>query len=717
MARVAPINTTFNAGELSPLMSGRVDIAKYGNGCELIENGIPQISGVLTKRPGTRFVLDVTQSTNRQRLLSFEFSTTQAFALLFGHNRIRFFADGGVVESSPGVPYEIVSPYAASELAQLNFAQSADVVYLVHPSHAPRKLARLGPTNWTLTEVTFTRPPFQDLNVTATTLTASGTTGSITVTASASLFTASDVGRNMSIAVIPASFYTLWATATSYSAAQRVQWEGRVYETAAGGTSGTSPPLHSRGTESDGSVAWTYVGDGTGYFLITGYTNATTVSATVVQELPITTATTRWARGSWSSVDGWPRTVTFYEDRLWFGGSTAYPQTLWASVTGDYENFTAGTNDDDALSYTINTQDLNTITWLSPGKVLAIGTTNGEFTISANQISDPITPTNVRILPQTTYGCAGTVRPVRIAGSILFVQRAGRKLREYTYNFETDSYIAPNLNVLADHITESGITDMAYQQEPSQVVWAPRGDGVMVGLTYERAEDVVGWNRHTLDGIVESVVTLPHWDGDQDVLWMVVRRTINGATVRYVEYMEKYLTGDTAFFVDSGLTYQGAATTTVSGLGHLEGEEVALLVDGSVHPRRTVSGGQITLQRSGTTVVAGLPYTMRVRTMRYEAGAQNGTAQGKTQRINAIVIRMHQTGPGLWYGSPDNMDEMQFRSSTDPMDEPLGLFTGDSELLSWPEGYEPGARVQIEHRLPTPCTIVALMPQLSTYDR
>lgn len=717
MGRVAPITTTFNAGELSPLMRGRVDLAKYANGSELMENAIPQIAGPAQKRPGLRFVHDATQSTNRQRLLPFEFSTSQAFALLFGNTRIRFFANGGVVESSPGVPYEIVSPYAASELAQLNFAQSADVVYLVHPSHAPRKLARLGPTNWTLTEVAFTRPPFQDLNVTAVTLTASGTTGAITVTASASFFAVSDVGKNISIGVIPSSFYTLWATATVYPPGQLVQWEGRVYETTAGGTSGTSPPLHSRGTESDGSVAWTYVGDGTGYFIITGYTNATTVSATVVQTLPITTATTRWARGSWSSVDGWPRTVTFYEDRLWFGGSTAYPQTLWASVTGDYENFTAGTNDDDGLNYTINTQDLNTITWLSPGKVLAIGTTNGEFTISANQISDPITPTNVRILPQTTYGCAGTVRPVRIAGSILFVQRAGRKLREYTYNFETDSYVAPNLNVLADHITESGITDMAYQQEPSQVVWAPRGDGVMVGLTYERAEDVVGWNRHTVGGIVESVVTLPHWDGDQDVLWLVVRRTVDGATVRYVEYMEKYLTGDTSFFVDSGLTYQGAATTTITGLDHLEGEEVALLVDGSVHPRRTVSGGQVTLQRAGSTVVAGLPYTMRIRLLPYEAGAQNGTAQGKTQRINGAVARLHQTGPGLWYGSPDNMDELHLRSSIDPMDEPLGLFTGDSDVLAWPEGYESGARVQIEHRLPTPCTIVAFMPQLTTYDR
>lgn len=716
MAHVSPINTTFNAGELSPLMRGRVDLAKYGNGCELLENFIPQIAGPARKRPGTRFVREAQNSANRSRLIPFEFSTTQAFAIEFANNVIRFFANGGIVLDG-GSPYSIASPYTSAELAQINFAQSADVIYLVHPNHAPRKLARFGPTNWTLTEVAFTRPPFQDLNLTDTTFTASATTGAITVISSVAFFSPTDVGKMFSLAVIPASFYDEWEPAESYVVGKVVQYGGRVYEAQNSGTSGTSPPLHSRGTESDGGVSWKYLNDGTGYFTITGYNSPTSVNATVVQTLPTTDPTSRWARGAWSGADGWPRTVTFYEDRLWLGGSNGFPQTLWASVVGDYENFTAGTRDDDGLNFTINTQDLNTITWLVPGKVLAIGTTSGEFTISANQISDPITPTNVRILPQTTYGCTGAVRPLRIASSILFVQRAGRKVREYTYNFETDSYVAPNLNVLADHITESGIADLAYQQEPSQVVWAPRVDGLLVGLTYERAEDVVGWNRHTLSGVVESVVALPHWDGDQDALWLIVRRTINGVQRRYVEYMEKYRIDALAHFVDSGLTYQGVAVTTVTGLEHLEGREVAILADGSVHPSRTVVGGAVTLQRAASTIVVGLPYTARLRPVKYEAGSQNGTSQGKTQRINGIVIRLHETGPGLWYGSPSSLDEQNFRSSLDDMDEPVPTFTGDSEILPWPEGYEQGARVQIEHRLPTPCTIVALMPQLSTYDR
>jgi hypothetical protein len=717
MARVSPIQNSFNAGELSPQLRGRFDLDKYKNGCEVLENFLPQVFGPAQKRPGTRFVRATANSAVRSRLIPFEFSATQAFAVEFGDETVRFYADGGVILNG-GSPYQIASPYSADVLPLLSYAQSADVVYLVHPAFPPYKLARLGTTNWTLTEVAFTRPPFGDLNATATTLATSGTTGTITVTASASLFTAADVGVTYSTAVIPEAFYTKWAASTAVTAGNQRQYEGRVYTAVNTGTTGTRPPLHNSGTESDGSVSWTYVGDGTGYFRVTGFTSATSVTATVIQTLPATTATTRWARSAWSDTDGWPRAVAFYEDRLWFGGNDASPQTLWASVVGDYENFTYGTNDDDALNYAINTQDLNTITWLSSGKVLAIGTTSGEFTINGNQISDPITPTSVRITPQTTFGCTGEVRPLRIASSILFVQRSGRKIREYTYNFDIDGYTAPNVTLLAEHITVGGVADITYQQEPSQIVWAVRNDGKLLGMTYERAEDVVGWHRHDLGGEVESVISLPHWDGDQDVLWLIVKRVVNGNTVRYVEYMEKYLTDDHAFFVDCGLTYDGTPTTTIAGLGHLEGKEVAILTDGAVHPRRTVTGGSITLQLPSSVVVVGLPYVANLKTMPIEAGSQDGVAQGKTQRIHNLTIRLFQTGPGLLYGpDEDNLDQIYLRSSNEIMGQPVQLFTGDTDYVPFPGQYQQGAQIMIRHQLPLPCTVVALMPQMVTYDR
>jgi hypothetical protein len=717
VAKVSPIRSSFNAGELSPQLRGRVDLDKYKNGCERLENLIPQIFGPARKRPGTRFVLETADSSKLSRLIPFEFSATQAFAIEFGDETIRFFGDGGVVLDG-GSPYEIVSPYADTELSEIRFAQSADVVYLTHPNHAPHKLSRLSATSWTLTPIVFARPPFNDQNTSAITITASGATGSVTLTASASTFVAEDVGSYFSLSIVLPSTYDQWTSGISYtSGASIVHYLGRAYLAASTGTAGARPPIHTTGTESDGAVNWTFLHDGTGYAEVTAYTSATQVTATVISYLPTTAATTRWAEGAWSDRRGWPRAVTFYEDRLWFGGSEFLPQTLWASTTGDYENHTYGTNDDDALNYTINTQDLNTITWLSSGKVLAIGTTNGEFTISGNQISDAITPTNVKITPQTTYGSTAYARPVRIAGSTLFIQKAGRKVREYTYNFETDAYVAPNLTLLSEHITETGIVDLTYQQEPNQIVWVPLASGELLGMTYERAENVVGWHRQPVGGSVESVVALPHWDADQDVLWMIVRRTIDGQAKRYVEYMEKYLTGDYSFYVDCGLTYDGAATTTLTGLDHLEGETVDVLADGAVHPRRTVTGGEIALQVEASVVNVGIPYTSKMILPPFEAGAQDGTSQGKTQRINGVVLRLFETGPGLFYGGETTMDELHLRGSGDAMDAPVPLFSGDTEILPFPEGYEKGARIVIEHRLPLPCTIVAVMPQLQTYDR
>lgn len=717
--KASPGQTSFNAGELSPLLKGRPSLDKFKNGCEVLENFIPQIQGPARKRPGTRFVAEVKDSADVTRLLPFEYSTTQAYVLEFGDLYVRFYLDGGVVESSPGTPYEVVSPYTSAQVGALEYAQSADVIYITHPDHPPYKLARVSALSWTLTAVTFAWPPFNDENTGTTTLTASALTGNITLTASASLFVSGDVGSYFKISEVSASKYNQWTTGFAYSSGDIVYYQGNIYESGTTASAGTRPPIHTTGAESDGAVTWTFLHDGAGYAQITGYTSATLVNATVIRRLPTTSATTRWSEGAWSARRGYPHAVTFYEDRLWFAGSASKPQTLWASTSGDYENHKYGTNDDDALNYTINTQDMNTIEWLAPTKVLAIGTVNGEFTLSATQISDPVTPTNVKITPQTTFGSAPDVKPLRVGSVILFLQRAGRKLREYAYQFDTDSFVAPNMNVLADHVTESGVVELAYQQEPNQIVWAARADGALAGMTYERTEDVVGWHRHSIgDGIVESVVNVPHWDGDQDVLWMIVRRTINGATQRYVEYVEKYLTDEYAFFVDCGLTYDGAATTTITGLGHLEGEVVAVLADGSTHPNRTVASGSITLQRSASVVNVGLPYTATIKTMPVEAGSQDGTAQGKEQRINNVVIDLYQTGAGLWYGpNLTDMDEYAVRSSSDDMDSPVPLFTGQTDLLAWPGEYEKGTQMVVQHRLPLPCTVRALLPQMHTYDR
>lgn len=719
MPKASPIQYSFNAGELSPQLKGRVDVPKYKNGCDTLENFLPLVHGPVRKRSGTRFVNEVKNSAHNVRLIPFQFSTEQAYVLEFGDQYIRFYKDGGIIESSPSVPYEISTPYAHTDVEDLHFAQSADVIYLAHPSYAPYKLGRTGHTAWTLTEVTFDWPPFNDVNETATTFTASASTGSITITASTATFAATDVGNFVRFEEVVESKYNEWQASTAVSSGNYRVYEGRLYQAGTTATTGVRPPIHDEGTESDGTVNWTFIHDGAGYAEITSYTSTTVVNATVIQRIPesAVSGVTKWSFGAWSDTYGWPKSVCFYEDRLWFAGSSNRPQTLWASTAGDYENHKYGTKDDDALNYTINSQEVNTIEWMVPGKVLTVGTSGGEFVVAASSSDQAVTPTNVRITPQTAFGCRN-LQPFKIGSSILFVQRSGRKLREFTYNFETDGYVAPDMTLLSEHILQEGAAAMAYQQSPNQILWFADALGNLQGMTYERTEDVVGWHRHDIGGAVESLTVIPHWDGDQDSTWMLVNRTINGSTVRYVEYFEKYREDEYGLFLDCALTYDGAPATIISGLDHLEGETVSILADGYVHPPLTVSSGSITLQAAASVINIGLGYSATLRTMPIEAGAADGVAQGKTMRITDLAVRLYSTAPGLYYG-PDtsNMDEYFMRGSTDLMDNPVPLFTGDTDILPWPDGYEQGVQVAIQHRTPLPCTVIAIMPQVHTYDR
>jgi hypothetical protein len=296
------------------------------------------------------------------------------------------------------------------------------------------------------------------------------------------------------------------------------------------------------------------------------------------------------------------------------------------------------------------------------------------------------------------------------------------RARETDYDFTSDGYTSSDITVLADHITFTGLTQMAFAPDPSQVVWCIRADGQLIGFTWNGEQQVRGWHRHPIggDGFVESIAVMPAAEGDRSELWLVVRRTINGVTKRYVEYMERpYRIGDaqaSQFYVDSGLTYTGAATTTISGLSHLEGQVVSVLVNGAPHPNVTVTSGAITLQLPATTAQVGLPCPARYRSMRLEAGAQDGTSQGKTKRIHKVVMRLLYTGGGK-YGSLDGspMDYLLLRPSTARMDQPAPLFTGD-KVVPWPQGYTTDAYLGFEIDQPTAATIVAIMPQVVTQD-
>jgi len=395
-------------------------------------------------------------------------------------------------------------------------------------------------------------------------------------------------------------------------------------------------------------------------------------------------------------------------------------------VSADYTNHALGANASDALQYTIASEQVNAIQWLAPGDLLVIGTSGGIHVASASRRDAALTPTDVRIVPRTSFGCRN-IQPINVAATTVFIQRGGEKLRQLEYAFETDSYGAPDITLLSEHITRGGLTQLSYQQDPDSIIWGTRTDGTLVGMTYEKEQDVYGWHRHILGGTsdaagsaakVESVATIPGGvNVARDDVWIAVQRWVGGAVVRHIEVITGGHEADgdieDAFFVDAGLTYNGAPVTTIVGLHHLEGETIALLVDGATHPDRTVIAGEVSLDRAGSRVHAGYYKNRDVGLLRLEAGSENGTAQGKVKRTSAVTVRLYQT-VGLEVGLTSNrLDRIPFRSAADDMDAPVPLFTGDKRVPVT-GGYDRDGRLFLRQSQPLPFMLIAVMPEVKT---
>ena len=757
MAKASPAFTNFTAGELSPRLDGRTDLAKYQNGCKALQNFIVHPHGGASRRPGTTFVREVKNSAHNARLIPFEFNVTQTYILEFGDQYFRIHKDGGTVVSS-GSPVEVTTPYAHTDLDKLKFTQSADVMYIVHPDFAPRKITRTSHTAWTIAEVDFLRGPMGEANTTSTTLVASARTGSVTITASADVFVSTDVGRLVQLHEGFAKI-TGFTSATSVTATVQDNAEGRAELTPS--YTATTISAHEGDPSATGLEHNDRYQDTAGQFVeqgfkvgqkvvVTGFTSSTNneASAIIVRATDDTIllapssdlvdeaagdsvtiagkleASTEWALGAFSTATGFPAAVTFYEQRLVFASTTSQPQTLFFSVGGSFEDFAAGTDGDDALTYTLGSNQVNIIRYLQAGRVLLIGTSGGEFVVTSSEDA-PLSPTNAVVKRQATYGSAD-IQPVQVANVTLFVQRAKRKLRELVFDLNTDSYQAPDMTLLAEHITESGIKEMSLQQEPDNVVWCVLENGKFVGMTYRREENVVAWHEHLLGGAfgsdafghAESVATIPG-DLNEDDTYLVVKRTIGGATKRIIEYFKTFDFGDDvedAFFVDSGATYSGSAATSITGLDHLEGETVSILANGAVHPDKVVSSGSITLDYSVTKAHIGLNFTSTLQTMRIDAGGTEGTAQGKTKRIHEVVLRLFRTVGVLVGSSETEIDRIPFRSSAGAMTSATPLFTGDKEI-EFRGGFDTDGFIVVQQNQPLPLTIIGIFPRLITYDQ
>ena len=556
---------SFNAGEWSPFLDARVDSKKYDSACRELTNCTILPYGGVERRGGMKYIATTKDNgTRKSRLIGYDFSTTTSYVFELGQGYMRFFSNGApVINTTIDDVLTGTPPWLEAELFEVQFVQVNDIMYFTHPNHPVQKLSRTSANTFTLEEVVFDEPAFLDVNITNTTITPSVTTGSGTLTASANTFTSDHVGSywkithprqatQTSIALTGSgtsstlNVIDTWnfRTTGSWSGTVQVQelntstgsWENvveytsndgdrnvdfeddqlveaqfRINYTLAGSPESATTPqayLEVLNTERSGIVK------------ITGYNSPTSVNMTVIDTLENTNATDNWNEGAWSAEQGYPRSVAIFEQRICYGGTKNRPQTVWGSKTDDFEDFEIGTTDSDAFSYTLASNEQNSIQWMSGQQKLLIGTIGAEWTMGGDA-EKPLTPSNVAVFRQSTYG-SDFIQGFMVSDTVLYVQRNGRKVRELVESETsvTAKYVSPDMTIFAEHITDGGIIQADFTQQPNNIYWAVTGEGKLIGMTYERDQDVIGWFKHETNGTIESVATI--YGGLNDEIWVLL---------------------------------------------------------------------------------------------------------------------------------------------------------------------------------------------------
>ncbi|MGF7151322.1 hypothetical protein FHS96_004985 [Sphingomonas zeicaulis] len=729
MGRASPVQTSFNGGELSPRLWGRNDQAIYGLGVKEMLGFVPVLQGPAVAAPGLRYV---EHARGPARLIPFEYNVTQSYVIEATDNIFRFYTNDVRIETVPGSPLEVATPWGMDQVRALDFHQSADVLYLVYGATPPRQLNRIGALNFVLEQMALRGGPLADPNIDETLMVSvSGTTGTITITANDVLFQPGDVGGLFQIEAADFNDTPAWEPGVDgITLSARRTWEGRVYRAAqlsSDNRTGTVPPTHVSGSEWDGSavgtdindkgpygILWEYLYDRFGLVEITGYTNDTTVTATVKRRLAdslITDPSWRWTFGAFSNARGWPEAVTIWNERL----ILAKGATIYGSVVGDYNDFSARNDFGEVtadMAFTVTLPNPNSVRWMAADRQLLVGTARAEIAIGPAGATGAVGPTNIAAVTQSTYGSA-TSKPVLADGRVLFVQRAGRKVLEMGYAIETDRYEAPDLTRLAEHLGAKGFVELAWQQEPEKLIWAVLRNGELASLTYSPSQKVMGWARRELGGGMKavSVCAITDPSGQRDQLWVSVRK---GGEYFVLRAEKMWETGDDqkdAFLVDAGLSRDGAPISTIS-MPHLPGAKVSVLIDGKAHPDVQLDNdGNGTLLYAGSKIVAGFPYPSRIRTLTIEAGGDDGTAQAKIKRIPRVTLRLLET-LGLRIGvQAMEAQTITFRLPDDPMNQAVPLFTGD-KVLETGGVFERGGEILIERFQPLPATLLAIYPDV-----
>lgn len=681
--------SSFKAGELSPRLSGRTDVEYFSSGCETLENMIIYPQGGATKRSGTLFLSSAANSAKPVRLVEFIYNEDQAYILEMGHEYMRFYWSGARIQTASGTAYQIATPYDGDDVFDLKFAQIVDTVYFTHPDYPPYILSRLDHDEWTLEDIDEYGGPFLDQNTTSTTIEPSARTGSITISGSADVFYEYHEGALFKLAdseveraeiknentftdaieldrgdSFVMSLTGNWAdVGTGTATLQKSFDQGANYIDYATSTANSTLEI----TEVEDDIFYR-VGVKYGDFTTTGtldarltkrnqagwaeidtYRGSKFVEATVKVKLPSTDAITTWSEGSWSDFNSYPAAVCFSKQRSIFAGTEYQPTTFWGSNLDDYTNFDVGDGtDDDAFGFTIASNDVNAIRALVDTRVLLAFTDAGVWKLS--RIDQTITPTSPTVDKQTSYGSAN-IQPIIIGNAVVYIQSGGHKIRVLAYDFQVDGWISNEISDRAEHLLRPGvIVDIAYAAKPDNLIYLVLDTGDIIACTFDTENKVIAFGKiTTTNGSFESVATIPGTDRDE--VWVVVKRTIAGNDYRYIEqFHTPFWTEQTEYiYMDSALTYTGPPKTTLSGLDHLEGEEVAVCVDGAMHINCTVSNGIINLQSGyegvGATAIVhvGKIYNGDLGSMRLNPPTEIGSSLGKQQVIYDVNLLLQNT--------------------------------------------------------------------------
>ena len=739
---------SFNAGELSPKMLGRNDVSQYGKGCETLKNFFVTPYGSVERRPGTRDLGAAKLLNSKVRLVHFVYSSTDSYICEFGDHYVRFWKDGSLVMNGEE-PFEIWTAYTAEQLKDLKWIQSADVMTLVHPSHPVCELKRISESVFTLTQKEWEYPPMLDPNLDDTlTITPSATAGDgITLWASKDVFTEDNIGgffelvhirhentiqkdfsadgTSDSIEVKGYWTFSTHGTWTGVVTIQRSYDGGMTWKDYLTYSSSNDSNTSTSGTEEDDDVLYRvtmddYVQSGTGTLRlcrvnlsnpdfettgvvqITAVTNTQFATGNVKRKLGSTEATSEWSEGAFSVRRGFPRAVSYFEERMMFGGTAYRPQTVWGSKTGDWDNYLLGNKDDDGLDFTLSSDTVNEIQWMCQHDALVIGTADSEWTLSASSSDSALTPTNFKVRRQSVYGTSGV--PALMAGeTVLFVQRGDRKVREFVYSWEKDGYSCPDMTILADHITMGGIVETALMQLPDTILWCLLGNGTLAALTYERDQEVVGWHRHELaEGSIVSIAVIPN--GNEDELYLA-------ANLDGVVRILKMESRSSKFYVDYGKTcVNQTVSSSAEGLDHLAGKTVQVVADGALQRSKEVyEGGRIALDEVAEVVVAGLGYTSELTTMPLELDMQNGQSLLRKKTIGEIRLRYYNSIGGEAKSGDSEWQTIQSRDMIyDNMDAPITL-KSEVSLVNPLSGYSAMANVSVRQQEPFPFNLTAVV--------